>query len=72
MLIVEKLAAILCLKPSLKVEEERKQGWDGGEASESLYAAALDHGDGGSPLTRKNGTSGSQRSPSTDSKEQDG
>ncbi|XP_049999102.1 ankyrin repeat domain-containing protein 26-like [Alexandromys fortis] len=55
-----------------QVEEERKQGWDGGEASESLCAAALDHGGCGSPLTRKNGTSGSQRSPSADSEEQDG
>ncbi|XP_057634718.1 ankyrin repeat domain-containing protein 26-like [Chionomys nivalis] len=55
-----------------QVEEERKQEWDGGEASESLCAAALDHGGGRSPLTRKNGTTSCQRSPSTDSKEQDG
>ncbi|XP_040587246.1 ankyrin repeat domain-containing protein 26-like [Mesocricetus auratus] len=55
-----------------KVEEERKQETNEGEASGSRCAAALDHGDGGSPLTRKNGKPDSQQIPGTDSKERDG
>lgn len=72
MLIVEKLAVILCLKLSLKVEEERTQEWSGWGAPEALCAAALDHGDIGSPLTRENGHPRARQSPSVDSEEQDG
>ncbi|XP_051047959.1 ankyrin repeat domain-containing protein 26-like [Phodopus roborovskii] len=55
-----------------QIEEERKQEMNEGKASENLCAAALDHGDSGSPLTRKNGKPGSQQIPRTDNKEQDG
>ena len=76
MLIVEKLAVILCLNLSLKVEEGRKQEWSEWGASESLQAAALDGGDLTSPLPRRRnkqaGKPGTQESPSLDSKEQDG
>ena len=72
MLIVEKLAVILCLNLSLKGEEGRKRHWREGVVPENLRAAALDHGDCGSPLTRRNRKPGAQQSPGVDSKEQDG
>eukprot|EP00073_Rattus_norvegicus_P043661 XP_017445702.1 PREDICTED: ankyrin repeat domain-containing protein 26-like isoform X6 [Rattus norvegicus] len=55
-----------------QVEEERTQEWSGWGAPEALCAAALDHGDIGSPLTRENGHPRARQSPSVDSEEQDG
>ncbi|XP_052030885.1 ankyrin repeat domain-containing protein 26-like [Apodemus sylvaticus] len=55
-----------------QVEEGRKRDWREGVVPENLRTAALDHGDRGSPLTRRNQKPRAQQSPGVDSKKQDG